>query len=320
MGKTMIESRLKALSALIAQSYGDLSATIKFGSASILPSAKRAVKLIDKLHALLFPGYFSKPFSIPASASCHIGVALEEIQRGLSREAAKALPHVALYAEASQKDIAAAAQRLVIAFLEQLPRIRKLLEADARAAYDGDPAAFSLDEIIASYPGFYAVAIYRLANALHKLGVPLIPRIWSEYAHGKTGIDIHPGASIGRHFFIDHGTGIVIGETTIIGNHVKIYQGVTLGGISTRGGQALRGAKRHPTIEDYATIYSGASIFGGQTVIGKHCVIGSNVFIAASVPEYTKVSVKNPELQYKDNNNLSRRGELEQDEFWTWTI
>lgn len=316
----MIESRLKALSAAIAQSYDDLSVTIKFGSASILPSAKRSVKLLGKLHALLFPGYFGKPFSIPASASCHIGVALEEIQCELSREAAKALPHIERYAEESQKEIAAEAQWLVIAFLEQLPSIRKALESDVKAAYDGDPAAFSLDEIISSYPGFYAVTTYRLANALHRLGVPLIPRIWSEHAHGRTGIDIHPGASIGRHFFIDHGTGIVIGETTVIGNYVKIYQGVTLGGISTRGGQSLRGIKRHPTIEDYVTIYSGASIFGGQTVIGKHCVIGSNVFIAASVPEYTKVSVKNPELQYKDNNNLTAKSELEQDEFWTWVI
>ncbi|MDR0664180.1 MAG: hypothetical protein LBF86_01475 [Helicobacteraceae bacterium] len=319
MGKMMIESRLKALSAAIAQSYDDLSVTFKFGSASILPDAKRSVKLLDKLQALLFPGYFSKPFSIPASASCHIGVALEEIQCALSREAAKALPHLDRFAEEDQKEIAAQAQWLAIAFLEQLPQIRKLLASDVKAAYNGDPAAFSLDEIISSYPGFYAVTTYRLANALHKLGVPLIPRIWSERAHGKTGIDIHPGATIGHHFFIDHGTGIVIGETTIIGNHVKIYQGVTLGGISTRGGQALRGVKRHPTIEDYVTIYSGASIFGGHTIIGKRCVIGSNVFIATSVPEYTKVSVKNPELQYKDNN-LSPKSELEQDEFWTWTI
>ncbi|MDR2152065.1 MAG: serine O-acetyltransferase [Helicobacteraceae bacterium] len=320
MGKTMIESRLKALSAAIAQSYDDLSVTIKFGSASVLPSAKRAAKLLGKLRALLFPGYFSKPFSIPASASCHIGVALEEIQCELSLEVAKALPYMERYAEASQSEITDQAQRLTMTFLEQLPRIRKALEADAKAAYDGDPAAFSLDEIISSYPGFYAVSVYRLANALYKLGVPLIPRIWSERAHSKTGIDIHPGATIGRRFFIDHGTGIVIGETTIIGNHVKIYQGVTLGGISTRGGQALRGVKRHPTIEDYVTIYSGASIFGGQTVIGSRCVIGSNVFIASSVPPNTKVSVKNPELQYKDNNNLSHKSELEQDEFWTWTI
>jgi serine O-acetyltransferase len=274
---------------------------------------------LDKLLALLFPGYFGKPFALPASASCHVGVALEAIQRDLCREVEKALPHIERYANVEQKEIAAEARWLVIAFLERLPQIRKTLEADIQAAYEGDPAAFSKDEVIASYPGFYAVTINRLANALHKLGVPLIPRIWSEIAHGKTGIDIHPGATIGRNFFIDHGTGIVIGETTVIGNYVKIYQGVTLGGISTRGGQALRGVKRHPTIEDYVTIYSGASIFGGHTTIGEGCVIGSNVFIAASVPEYTKVSVKNPELQYKDNNSVPR-SELEQDEFWTWTI
>ncbi|MDR2034486.1 MAG: hypothetical protein LBP89_07640, partial [Helicobacteraceae bacterium] len=273
----MLENRLKALSAAIVQSYDDLSETIKFGSAA-LPASKKLVKLLGKLQALLFPAYFGKPFSIPASVSCHVGVALEEIQTELSREVAKALPHLERYAKEETNDLAAEARWLVIAFLEQLPQIREALEADIQAAYDGDPAAFSKDEVIASYPGFYAVMTYRLANRLHKLGAPLIPRIWSEHAHGRTGIDIHPGASIGRYFFIDHGTGIVIGETTVIGNHVKIYQGVTLGGISTRGGQALRGVKRHPTVEDYVTIYSGASIFGGQTVIGKHSVIGSNVF------------------------------------------
>ena len=172
---------------------------------------------------------------------------------------------------------------------------------DVEAFYDGDPAAFSTDEIIVSYPGLYAVMVYRAAHELHLLGVPLIPRMMTEYAHGRTGIDIHPGAVIGHHFFIDHGTGIVVGETTVIGNYVKIYQGVTLGALSTRGGQSLRGVKRHPTIEDHVTIYSGTSIFGGATVIGEGVVIGSNAFIIKSVPGGTRVSVRAPELQFGEN-------------------
>ncbi|MDR2110789.1 MAG: serine acetyltransferase, partial [Spirochaetaceae bacterium] len=180
---------------------------------------------------------------------------------------------------------------------------------------------YNRDEIISSYPGIHAITVYRLAHTLYELDVPLIPRIMAEHAHGVTGIDIHPGARIGHHFFIDHGTGIVIGETTIIGNHVKIYQGVTLGGLSTRGGQALKGTKRHPTIEDHVTIYSGASIFGGDTVIGEGVVIGSNAFITRSVPEKTRVSVKNPELQFKTaEQNKGEHRELVQEEFWEWVI
>ena len=166
--------------------------------------------------------------------------------------------------------------------------------------FDGDPAAGDTDEIIFSYPGLFAISVYRIAHELHKAQVPLIPRIMAEYAHGLTGIDIHPGATIGDYFFIDHGTGVVIGETTTIGQHVKLYQGVTLGAVSTRGGQSLRGAKRHPTLEDDVTVYSGASILGGETVIGTGATINGNVFITQSVPPHTRVSMKNPELQYRN--------------------
>jgi serine O-acetyltransferase len=162
--------------------------------------------------------------------------------------------------------------------------------------------------------------VYRIAHVLYDLAVPMIPRIMTEHAHSRTGIDIHPGAQIGHHFFIDHGTGIVIGETTVIGNFVKIYQGVTLGGLSTRGGQNLKGVKRHPTIEDHVTIYSGASILGGNTVIGEGVVIGSNAFVTKSVPEKTKVSIRNPELQYKTDGQASVHSELNQSEFWDWII
>ena len=190
------------------------------------------------------------------------------------------------------------AEALSLAFFTQLPSIRALLQRDLQAAFEGDPAATGKEEVILSYPGFYAVSIYRLAHALHLLGLPMIPRMMTEYAHSVTGIDIHPGAQIGGGFFIDHGTGIVIGETTRIGEDVKIYQGVTLGGLSTRGGQELRGKKRHPTIEDDVTIYANATILGGETVIGRGAVIGAGVFLTGSVSPGTLVTAQSPQLQY----------------------
>ena len=179
-----------------------------------------------------------------------------------------------------------------MAFLEKLPHIQDLLLKDVQAAFDGDPAALSKEDIIFSYPGFFAVSVYRIAHELYVMDVPMIPRIMSEYAHSGTGIDINPGAEIGEYFFMDHGTGIVIGETTKIGNHVKLYQGVTLGALSTRKGQALRGVKRHPTIEDNVTIYSNASVLGGETVVGEGSVIGGSAFVTESVPKNGRVSVK----------------------------
>ena len=197
-----------------------------------------------------------------------------------------------------------------------LPSIQSTLMKDLFANFDGDPAAFNKNEIILAYPGIWAIAINRIAHELYKLNVPLIPRIMTEYAHSKTGIDIHPGVTIGKYFFIDHGTGVVIGETAVIGEHVKIYQGVTLGALSTRAGQKLKGQKRHPTIEDYVTIYSGASILGGDTVIGKNAVIGGNAFITSSISADAKVSIKNQELDI----NTGKKKEVEQDEGWFYII
>ena len=176
-------------------------------------------------------------------------------------------------------------------FLEKLPEVDRLLNTDIEAIYSGDPAANSTKEIIICYPGFRAIFTYRIAHILYDLNIPILPRALSEYAHSKTGIDIHPGAKIKNHFCIDHGTGIVIGETAEIGEHVKIYQGVTLGALSLAKGQALKGNKRHPSIKDYVTIYSGASIFGGETVIGSHTTIGSNAYITSSVDEYMLVTI-----------------------------
>ncbi|MDE6656407.1 MAG: hypothetical protein K2J85_05385 [Anaeroplasmataceae bacterium] len=181
-------------------------------------------------------------------------------------------------------------KKLVELFVEELPKIDELLSMDLDAIFDGDPASNSKTEIILCYPGFYAIFMYRVAHVLASLDIPLLPRVLSEEAHSRTGIDIHPCASIGHHFFIDHGTGIVIGETTIIGNYVKIYQGVTLGALSLKDGQKLKGSKRHPTILDHVTIYSEASIFGGETVIGPNVTIGSNAFITSSVPENSVIS------------------------------
>ena len=190
------------------------------------------------------------------------------------------------------------------AFLNQIPAVRAMVETDLAAAFEGDPAATGYDEIVLAYPGLYAITVYRLAHELYQLNVPLIPRMMTEQAHSTTGIDIHPGATIGSHFFIDHGTGIVIGQTTIIGEYVKLYQGVTLGGLSTRGGQSLAGAKRHPTIEDNVTIYAGATILGGETVIGKGCVIGANAFVTRSIPANTTVIMKSPELLLRSREEL----------------
>jgi serine O-acetyltransferase len=319
MGKA-VDTQLKHLTDLLIKSYAEHEEIIRIDSGKLL-NRGQIVEMVEKLRSLLFPGYFGKKNISAASVEYYAGDLLEEVRFSLIAQIARALQHSKNYAGLGHEVIADKAGDLCFRFLSSLPLVRDHLASDVSAAFDGDPAAFSLDEIISSYPGIYAITVYRLAHVLYELDVPLVPRIMTEHAHNITGIDIHPGAAIGHHFFIDHGTGIVIGETTIIGNFVKIYQGVTLGGLSTRGGQTLKGVKRHPTIEDHVTIYSGASILGGTTVIGEGGVIGSNAFVTKSVPEKTKVSVKNPELQY--NTNEQQKGvtvELEQNVFWDWVI
>jgi serine O-acetyltransferase len=246
---------------------------------------------------------------------------IEDVLYNLKKQVTIVLKYRYENTDIDSEAIEAEADRICVTFLKKLPEIRAYVETDLQAAYDGDPAASCKDEIIFSYPGFYAIIVNRLAHELYKLSVPLIPRIMTEYAHSVTGIDIHPGATIGKYFFIDHGTGIVIGETTIIGDYVKIYQGVTLGALSTRGGQKLRNVKRHPTIEDNVTIYSGSSILGGETVIGKNVVIGSNTFITKSISEGTKVSIKNQELKftYPNGQNVETT-EPDYEELWYYMI
>jgi serine O-acetyltransferase len=310
--------RVKHLVDILSRSYRDHAEIIKIDAGNQL-NRSIIIDILDQMRKLIFPGYFGKKHLSAELIEYYAGDLLEEVIHDLTPELAKSLRRLEDMEGSSDESVQKKAADIAFTFLSKLPEIREYLASDVSAAFDGDPAAFSKDEIISSYPGIYAIMVYRLAHALCELGVPLIPRIMTEHAHSLTGIDIHPGAVIGHHFFIDHGTGIVIGETTIIGNHVKVYQGVTLGGLSTRGGQALKGTKRHPTIEDHVTIYSGASIFGGATIIGEGVVIGSNAFITKSVPEKTRVSVKNPEMQYKVDAQ-SARTELDQDGFWDWVI
>ena len=260
------------------------------------PDKEVITDVIQKLLRIVYPGYFRERSFRMYNAKHHLSMLMEDVMYNLNRQIKLVLQNEGV--EAAEER----AQEVCLAFFEQIPTVRALVQTDVQAAYDGDPAATSKDEVIFCYPGLFAITVYRLAHVLYTLHIPMIPRIMTEYAHGITGIDLHPGATIGDYFFIDHGTGIVIGETTVIGSHVKIYQGVTLGGLTTRGGQSLRGKKRHPTIEDNVTIYAGASVLGGETVIGRDCVIGSNAFITKSVPPCTTVSMKMQELQYKERN------------------
>ena len=235
------------------------------------------VDIVKMLLHILFPGYYRKESYSPHDDERNLSFIIEEIEFQLTRQ--------------------------IVGVLRSLPAYdRELVNSDLEAAFDGDPAAKSMEEIVLAYPGLLAITIYRIAHELFSLRVPLIPRMMTEYAHSQTGVDIHPGATIGRCFFIDHATGVVIGETSVIGENVKLYQGVTIGALSTRGGQKLKGVKRHPTIEDNVTIYSGASILGGETVIGRNSVIGGNSFITQSIKPNTRVSIKNQELQLDERD------------------
>ena len=260
------------------------------------PDKDAVIDIIEKLRRIIFPGYFRDKSYKYYNASSNLSVLIEDAIYHMTRQ----LTLVYQGRGYSTEEASGQAQQVCLEFFSRIPEIRAVVQTDLQAAYDGDPAATDMAEIIFSYPGLYAIMVYRLAHVLHGLNVPMLPRIMTEYAHNITGIDIHPGATIGKFFFIDHGTGIVIGETTVIGENVKIYQGVTLGALSTRGGQSLRGKRRHPTIEDDVTIYAGASILGGDTVIGKGSVIGSNVFITESVAPGTSVRNKKQELQFKN--------------------
>ena len=272
----------------MAESYKG-SDMAMFNSELGLPVRDEVIGVLNDIRKLMFPAYFA-PEEAKGDAVLFTHPLMNSIYFRIRRQIALALSFHA------KRDVSAEAARIASEFVSSLPEIHRILLTDAQATFEGDPAAQSKEEIIFSYPGFYAIFVYRVANLLYKSKVPFVPRMMTEHAHGKTGIDINPGATIGEYFFIDHGTGVVIGETTVIGKNVKIYQGVTLGALSPRKGQSLAGVKRHPTVCDNVTIYSGASILGGDTVIGEGAVIGGNSFITESVGENTRVSVKQPEL------------------------
>ncbi len=262
-----------------------------------LPDRDEIIEIVDELRKLTFPGFFGPENMAYVNKAAYAGGQLGLLYEKLFRQFKVAFSY-GNKAE-SYEQIKAKAQEKALEFVDKLPEIQAWLIDDVDAEFEGDPAANSREEIIFSYPGLYAIFVYRYAHVMYEMQIPFIPRIMTEYAHGQTGIDINPGATIGRHFFIDHGTGIVIGETTEIGDNVKIYQGVTLGALSTRKGQQLSGKKRHPTIEDNVVIYSNTTVLGGATVIGANSVIAGNTFIIESVPPYTKVSSTMPELEIR---------------------
>ncbi|MBX3415715.1 MAG: serine acetyltransferase [Pirellulales bacterium] len=272
-----------------------------------LPNYDVVRDVIEDLKEILYPGYRRREGLHIGNVLYHVGELVDRLHDKLTQQIGRALRHDAGAAGdcLHATDFEALGQQKTLAFLGMIPDLRRMLAMDVQAAYDGDPACRTLDEVIFCYPGLEAITIYRLAHALYTLEVPLIPRMMTEWAHSETGIDIHPGATIGDHFFIDHGTGVVIGQTCEIGNHVKLYQGVTLGAISfpTDGeGNIIREVKRHPTIEDRVVIYANATVLGGRTVIGHDSVIGSSVWITRSVKPHMTVVLENPQLKMRSGD------------------
>lgn len=273
------------------------------GGEEPLPQKKEVIAILRGLQEVIYPGYFGDQELYREYLRAHLADQLYALSRRLEGEVRKALAAPCRCPRQEQTPPAPAdAREIVTQFYERLPEVMDLVAGDVRAAYEGDPAASSLEEVILAYPGVKAIFTYRIAHLLKELGVPLIPRIMTEFAHNETGVDIHPGARIGREFFIDHGTGVVIGETTEIGDRVKLYQGVTLGALSLprdRSGSLVRGGKRHPTLEDDVVVYAGATILGGDTVVGRGSVIGGNVWLVTSVPPYSRVTLSRDQLAYE---------------------
>jgi serine O-acetyltransferase len=295
-----LKETLPSLVDRIVATYEECGAIHHLGH-SALPSYGAVVEILKDLNDILYPGYGRRQNLHMGNVAYHVGDLVDGLHDRLSDQVARAFRHDCRASEL-ERDFDAEAQVLAVRFLEGLPALRLTLADDVRAAYDGDPAARTFGEIVFCYPGLAAITIYRMAHELHNLGVPLIPRMMTEYAHSKTGIDIHPGAEIGRRFFIDHGTGVVIGETTSIGDNVKLYQGVTLGALSfpkDESGALVRHRKRHPTIENDVVIYANATILGGETVIGHHAVVGSSAWITSGVEPYTVVTIESPRLRFR---------------------
>lgn len=303
-----LKEQLNSLTDKIVDSYKDIGNINHLGHCP-LPSSQVIVEIIEDLKEILYPGYRRRQNLHMGNVTYFVGDLIDGLHDKLTQQFARALRYeydVIHGADCDRRhlmDFEARGQQAAIEFLESLPAMRSLLSTDVKAAFEGDPAASGLDEIIFCYPGLEAVTVHRIAHQLYQQKMPLIPRIISEWSHNQTGIDIHPGASIGPSFFIDHGTGVVIGETCNIGTGVKIYQGVTLGALSfpkDSEGNLVRGTKRHPTIEDGVVIYANATILGGDTVIGANSVIGASVWMTKSVPDNTIVTIETPSLRLRD--------------------
>ncbi len=310
-----LKDNLPDITDQIVQTYDDLG-TINHLDHCPLPSYEEVVAAVDDLTELIYPGYRRREGLHRGNISYYVGDLIDRLHDRLTRQIGRALRHEAGATSDcdGDADYEALGQIKTLEFLEGLPNLRRVLAADVQAAYDGDPACKNLDEVIFCYPGLEAITVFRLAHLLHELEIPFIPRMMTEWAHKRTGIDIHPGATIGDHFFIDHGTGVVIGETCDIGEHVKIYQGVTLGALSfpTDGeGQLVRGQKRHPTIEDRVVIYANATILGGRTTLGHDAVIGSNVWLTSSVDPRTTVVLEKPKLKIRSEDADDLRPETQ---------
>jgi len=294
-----IKKVISATAAELDKNYRE-QGVFEIGVAEKLPKRSEIIALLEEIRRLVFPGYFGTENTAIIPLETFAGTELSVIYEKLYKQIKIAL-FFSLRGEIKKGEVGIDEQveELTLEFIKKLPEIQSLILKDVEAELRGDPAASSLEEIIFSYPGIYAISVYRVAHVLYELKIPFIPRIMTEHAHSKTGIDINPGATIGEYFFIDHGTGIVIGETTTIGNNVKIYQGVTLGALSTMKGQELSGVKRHPTIEDNVVIYANTTILGGETVVGEGSVVAGNTFLTKSVPAHTTVSAYMPELKIK---------------------
>ena len=303
------KNRLPDVTDQVVATYSQIG-TINHLGHSPLPHNDAVIEITHDLMEVIYPGYQRRQKLHAGNVAYHVGDLLEGLSNALTQQIARALRHKQALANSDDPQAADAndafeelAKQKTIALLASLPRLRELLATDVQAAYDGDPAAQGLDEIILCYPGLQAITVHRLAHELYGLDVPFIPRMMAEWSHNRTGIDIHPGATIGPSFFIDHGTGVVIGETTEIAAHVKLYQGVTLGALSfpkDDSGQLVRGQKRHPTIEEGVVIYANATVLGGETVIGSRSVIGASVSLIQSVPPNTVVTIEKPQLKFRE--------------------
>jgi serine O-acetyltransferase len=303
-----LKEQLPNLTRTIVETYSENDRINHLGHCP-LPNYEVIESILEDLKDIIYPGYRRREGLHRGNVMYHVGDLVDKLHDKLTAQIARALRHDDRINKRggdcdceSLTDYDAKGQAIAIAFLELLPALRKILATDVEAAYDGDPAVSGRDEIIFCYPGLEAITVYRIAHQLRRLGVPFIPRMMTEQAHSRTGIDIHPGAKIGDHFFIDHGTGVVVGETCQIGSYCKIYQGVTLGALSfptDADGQLIRGQKRHPTIEDYVVIYANATILGGKTVVGAHSVIGSSVWLTSSVAPQTTVVLEKPNLRVR---------------------